>query len=144
MKKIISIIGFSLGLCGLITLRFFEEKLFYDPLLDFYHGDFLEMPFPKLDFWLYSFNLGFRYFLNTFSSLILIWFAFENKTYIKFSLILFIALFLLGSLVFWIIENNITSESYMQLFYVRRFLIQPLLVIVLLPAFYFQQLNNKA
>jgi exosortase F-associated protein len=125
-------------------VRLFEKKLFYDPLLDFYQGDFLDQPFPDLEFWRYNLSLTFRYLLNTSASLFMIWVVFKSKNFIKFSLLLFAVLFVIGILLFWFIQHNIDSEHYMRLFYVRRFIIQPLLVIILLPAFYFQKLNKKS
>jgi exosortase F-associated protein len=144
VKKLIEILGFIIGVCCLAAIRYFEKSLFYDPLNTFYHGDFLDNPFPNLDFWIYSLNIGFRYILNTIISLLLIWIVFKSKNYLKFSVLLFILLFVIGLALFWIVKQDIVSEHYMRLFYIRRFLIQPILVIILIPAFYFQQLNKKA
>jgi exosortase F-associated protein len=143
LKKTIGFFGFAIGVICLAAIRLFEKQLFHDPLLEFYHGDFLKRPFPDLNFWIYSLNLCFRYALNTLASLLIIWIAFKKWNYIKFSLLFYLIVFVTCFVLFWIIENNIDAEHYMRLFYVRRFLIQPLLVIVLLPAFYFQQLNKK-
>ena len=143
LKKLQTFSGFIFGVFCLAAIRLFEQSLFHDPLIDFYHGNFLDAEFPDLDFWVYSLNISFRYFLNTLASLFIIWIIFRKKNYIKFSLLLYVFLFVVCFTLFWIIENNIVSEYYMRLFYVRRFLIQPLLVIILLPAFYFQQLNKK-
>lgn len=143
MKKAILVFGFIIGVISLMTIRLFEKELFYDPLLEFYEGDFQDKTFPDLGFWKYSINLAFRYLLNTLVSLFLVWIAFNNKMYIKFSILLFLILFLTGMLLFWIVENEITSEHYMRLFYIRRFIIQPIPVILLLPAFYFQNLNKR-
>ena len=144
MRLILKILIFTFAICGFALIRFFEQDLFYDPLLEFYKSNFSEKPFPKLDPLWYSFNLVFRYLLNTFLSLVLIWVTFKNKTYIIFSCLLYGVLFVISILSFWIIAFEISSENYMILFYIRRFLIQPLLVILLLPAFYFQNINKNA
>lgn len=143
MKKVFKIAGFIFGLCCLVAIRLFEKELFYDPLIEFYHGDFLDKAFPELEFWRYSLSIGFRYLLNTTASLLIIWVTFKSKNFIKFSLLLYLILFSVGLVLFWVTQNGISSEYYMHLFYIRRFLIQPLLVIILLPAFYFQKLNKK-
>lgn len=143
MNKAILVFGFIIGIISLMAIRLFEKQLFFDPLLEFYKGDFPDKTFPDLGFWKYSINLAFRYLLNTLVSLFLIWIAFKNKMYIKFSILLFSILLLTGMLLFWIVENEITSEHYMRLFYIRRFLIQPIPIILLLPAFYFQHLNKR-
>lgn len=143
MKKSFQIIGFIFGVCCLVAIRLFEKTLFHDPLIAFYHGNFLDRAFPDLAFWGYSLNIGFRYVLNSLVSLFLIWIVFKNKTYITFSLLLYVLLFAIAFAAFWMVQDDISSEQYMRLFYIRRFLIQPLLLIILLPAFYFQQLNKK-
>ncbi len=144
MKSIFRFLGFLAGIACFVLIRLYEKQLFYDPLIEFYHGGFLDLPFPELDFWVYSLNLAYRYLLNTAVSLFLIWITFKKKSYIKLSIFLYTFLFLVCFILFWIIEHQIVSEYYMRLFYIRRFLIQPLLVIILIPAFYFQQLNKKS
>lgn len=126
------------------AIRFFENEIFFDPLLEFYKGNFNLKAFPELDVLKYSANLIFRYILNTAVSLVLIWIIFSSKNFIKFSLLLYSLLLFLGILVFWILTYNIQPEDYMALFYVRRFLIQPLFIIILIPAFYFQKINKNA
>lgn len=143
MNRYLRIAVFIMGLIGLVSVRFFEDVLFYDPLIPFYNSNFQIAQFPDLDFWLYSLNLGFRFFLNTVLSLILIWVAYRNKDYIKFSTLLFFALFVGGLILFWIFATDIQPNDYMVLFYIRRFLIHPILVIILIPAFYFQKLNKS-
>ena len=143
MKRVFNILVFLLGVIGFAMIRFFETEIFYDPLIDFYDSQFFQKPFPELYLWLYNLNLVFRYTLNALISLALIWVSFQNKNFIKFSLFLYLLLFVVCLILFWIVAYNIDSESYMTLFYIRRFLIQPLFVIVLLPAFYFQQIQKK-
>jgi exosortase F-associated protein len=58
-----------------------------------------------------------------------------------------VILFIASFSVFAFLIINIEEEHFMALFYVRRFLIHPLFVIILLPAFYYYRLkirnNNK-
>ena len=143
MKLSLKILAFALCIFCFALIRFFETDLFYDPLISFYKNNFSQKPFPELVTWKYYLNLALRYLLNTSISLFLIWISFHNKSYIKFSVILYTVLFVIGITTFIYIEHDIQHENYMTLFYVRRFLIQPLLVIILLPAFYFQNINNN-
>jgi exosortase F-associated protein len=143
MKLSLKISAFALGIICFALIRFFQTELFYDPLISFYKSNFSQKPFPELVEWKYYLNLSFRYFLNSSISLILIWISFQNKSYIKFSGILYSLLFIVGITMFIFILNDIKNENYMTLFYVRRFLIQPLLVVILLPAFYFQNIKNN-
>ncbi len=142
-NKILKIGMLVLGAICLAIIRYFETKIFYDPLIDFYDGKFHTKPFPDLEFWIYNFNLIFRYVLNTGISIVIIWFLFKKKSYIKFSILSYAIFFVIGFLMFWIVAYDIESKDFMLLFYIRRFLIQPILLIILIPAFYFQKLNKK-
>ncbi len=139
MKKGFRTIGIILAIAALVAVRIFEDEVFYDPLLEFFKGDYKTMPLPKLDMFTLNVNLAYRYFLNTFFSLLVLGLAFWNWGVVKFSAFLYLGLFLLllplFNIVFFASSNG---EGYLMLFYVRRFLIQPLLLLLLLPAFYFQ------
>lgn len=143
MKNLSNIIVFIISIFAFACIRFYENEIFYDPLILFFDGKFQLKSFPDLDVFLYNLNLLFRYSLNTTISLILIWVSFKNKGYIKFSVLLYVILFVICVILFWVVAHDIDAQSYMVLFYIRRFLIQPILVIVLLPAFYFQQIQKK-
>ncbi|MES2544918.1 MAG: exosortase F system-associated protein [Bacteroidota bacterium] len=127
----------------LACVRAFEEVLFYDPFLEYYKTDYANLPFPELDKWKLFFGMGFRYFLNTTLSLIIIYVIFKDRELTKFASFLYILLFIVlmilffGGLCFPIEENPFL------LFYVRRFLIQPVFLILFLPAFYYQKLLLK-
>jgi exosortase F-associated protein len=144
VKIWLKILLFAIGICNLALVRFFAKDLFYDPLIPFYKNTFLQNSFPDLNELLYSLNLALRYLLNSLISLGLIWIAYMDRNYIRFSILLFLILFLLGLISFWLIAHNIKPQDFMTLFYIRRFLIQPLLVIILIPAFYFQNINKNA
>ena len=144
MKRYLKILIFSVGILGLACIRFFENSLFYDPLINFYNTNFQDKPFPDLNEWLYTLNIIFRFALNSIISLILIWIAFRKKSFIKFSILLYGILLIGGLIVFWFVAYDIKPKEYMTLFYIRRFLIHPILLIVLIPAFYFQKLNKKS
>ncbi|WP_046742948.1 exosortase F system-associated membrane protein [Kordia zhangzhouensis] len=131
------VIGFLVGL--LILIRAFEQQLFYDPFLDFFKNDYLQAQPPAYDSWKLFVHHIFRYGLNMLISLGIIYVAFENKHVLLFSIGLYIVAFVvLISLYFYFIQHNL-EEDYLLTFYIRRFLIQPLFVMILLPAFYYQR-----
>lgn len=140
MKKfwIIIVVGF---LCVLLLLiRAYEDVLFYDPLLDFFKGDYKNLPLPDLDLLKLNFGVVFRYVLNTGISLGILWFIFKDSEIIKLSILLYVVLFVLLLLIFnYILYTSDGVQNQLPLFYVRRFLIQPVFLLVLLPAFYFQK-----
>lgn len=139
MKKVWKyiVIGLLFGL--LVFIRAFENQLFYDPFLSFFKYDYLQANIPDYDAWFLFLNHAFRYMLNMLVSLAIIYVAFENLSVLKFSLGLYIVAFvILISLYFYLIQHDL-AEDYLLTFYVRRFLIQPLFVLILLPAFYYQR-----
>lgn len=137
----IGLIFFSFVLLALV--RMFQTELFTDPFIDFYKGNYLQKTPPNIDELNVYINTAFRYFLNTIISLFAIWIAFPKKSVLKFSLVFYGVAFVLLMLTKIILIHQLTPELYSTLFYVRRFLIQPLFVIILLPAFYYQHKVQK-
>lgn len=127
----------------LILVRRFETDLFYDPFLAYFKGDFYNAEFPEYDLTKLSLNIAYRYFLNSTISLGIIWFLFWNKNYVKFSAVILISfLILLLPVYIYFIENQFDLGENIG-FYVRRFLIQPMLLLILIPAFYYQNQKLK-
>jgi exosortase F-associated protein len=144
MKKPLKILGIIVFTSILVLIRVFEDTLFYDPLLEFFKMDYKTLPLPKMDFSAFLLNIAFRFFMNTTLSLAILWLVFEDKGILKFSAILygflFIALFTAFNFIVFTSEG---TNGHLVLFYVRRFLIQPLLLLLLLPAFYFQKYKSR-
>lgn len=140
MKRAVRIVGIVLCCILLLAIRAFEDSWFYDPLLEFFKGDYKELPLPEMDnFALYG-GIVLRYFLNTLASLAILWLVFLDRGIIKLSTLLYIALFILFFIIFsFMIYTSEGTDNLLVLFYVRRFLIQPLFLLILLPAFYFQK-----
>jgi exosortase F-associated protein len=120
-------------------LRFFETKLFYDPFLNYFKTDYLNLPFPDFEGVILFSNMFMRYFINSFLSVLILYLLFKNLSLIKFVAVLYITLFVILISAFYFIIF-ILDESYnFLLFYLRRFLIQPLFLILFIPAFYLQK-----
>lgn len=128
---------------GLILIRKFEDFLFYDPFLMFFKGDFLHAEFPSYNLGKVSLNIGFRYALNSIISLGIIQLLFENKQKTLFTALVLLAFFIiLLPLYLYMIKIQFSIGENIG-FYIRRFLIQPMIVLILIPAFYYQQYLNK-
>ena len=123
-------------------IRAFENRLFYDPFLVYFESDFKSLPFPEVDLLRLFGGLLFRYFLNTVLSLVLIYSLFEDVEIIKFSSVLYVFFLLLLFGMFFAILKFYPEGSWI-LFYIRRFIIQPIFVLLFIPAFYYQQQNLK-
>lgn len=144
MKRPLKIFGIIVFASLLVLIRFFEDTLFYDPLLEFFKMDYKTLPLPKMDIYPLLTSVVFRFLMNTILSLVILWFVFRDKEIIKFSVILYNFLFILLFTAFiFIVFTSEGTSSHMVLFYVRRFLIQPLFLLLLLPAFYFQKYKSR-
>ncbi len=137
----IAIISLLVGF--LVLIRFFEHSLFYDPLIEFYQSDYLNNKVPHFITWKLLANVFLRFLLNTVISLAILYVAFLDKNILKFSVLLYILLFIGCFSGFTFLTLTIENENFMALFYMRRFLIHPIFVIILLPAFYYFRLNNS-
>lgn len=123
-------------------IRAFENQFFYDPFLVYFDSEFKNLPFPDADHLKLFIGLLFRYFLNSVLSLILIYSLFKDVEMIKFSVFLYTFFLLLLFGMFFIILKFYPQGNWI-LFYVRRFIIQPIFVLLFIPAFYYQQQNLK-
>ncbi|WP_408610579.1 exosortase F system-associated membrane protein [Flavobacterium fragile] len=130
------------GLLGLISVRLFENELFYDPFLFFFKSEFQKKPLPEINYFLLFINLFFRFVLNTFFSLIIIYVFFNDIKIVRFAACLFLIISILLLVVFFGILYFLNQPDYLVLFYIRRFLIQPLLLILFIPAFYYQKISR--
>jgi len=128
---------FLVGLLALI--RAFEDQLFYDPFLDYFKNDFANLPLPIFNSFQLFFGLLFRYTLNTFVSLGIIYVLFKDVQMVKFALVLYYFFFMLLIISFFFVIYYVKGHNNLALFYVRRFLIQPIFVILFVPAFYYQK-----
>ena len=123
-------------------VRGFEKQLFYDPFLAYFETDFNDLPFPELNTFHFFLALLFRYGVNTILSLLLIYTLFQNVQILKFSIVLYLILLIVFFAVFFLILNYYSNGNWL-LFYVRRFIIQPMLVLLFIPAFHYQQQSLK-
>ena len=143
MNKIVQISLLIILFLILVAIRAIAISYFYDPLIQYFKGDYNYLPIPELNFGKYYFFLGVRYLLNTIVSLSIIYVVFPTLKVLKFTIkFYFIAFILLSISLYALLKFNLI-DTYLLTFYVRRFLIHPLFLLVLLPAFYYQKLNKK-
>lgn len=127
----------------LAAVRIFENQLFYDPFLAFFKEDYVDLPLPKFDLLQLFLSLFFRYLLNSLLSLGIIYVVFKEVALVQFAGILFVFLFIILALIFLAVLYFYDAHDNLKLFYVRRFLIQPILLLLFLPAFYYQKQQAK-
>lgn len=133
---------FAIAVCVLclIGVRFVETNIFYDPFLDFFRTTGAK--FPKFDWLPLIINHIFRFFLNLIFSLGVIYFLFSNKKWtlqagilITISFIIFFPIYL-----YCIYSQFAFGELFA--FYIRRIIIQPIPLLILIPLFYYRKKTN--
>ena len=137
--KIIQII-FLIGL--LVLVRAFENNLFYDPFLNYFKEESTSI-YPETEPFKFFLSLVLRYFINSIISLVILYVTFKDLNLIRFSSILYVLFFLVLIISFYITLNFFDESHKMVLFYIRRFIIQPIFILLFIPAFYFQKKSEK-
>ncbi|GAL66885.1 hypothetical protein JCM19301_1429 [Jejuia pallidilutea] len=115
--------------------------MFYDPYLTFFQNDYLYLDSPRREVVKLVCFTALRYVANTVVSLGILFVVFKDVSIIKFSTIIYGIAFVILMLLFLYFISNPKQEEYYLFFNIRRFLIQPLILILLLPAFYYHKLT---
>jgi len=127
----------------LALVRAFESDLFYDPFSDYFKGDYFNLAFPAFETEALFCAMTFRYFLNSIISFGMIYVLFADIGLLKFTGVLYLILYVILIAAFFSLLYFSDSSNNFMLFYVRRFLIQPLFLLLFVPAFYYQRLTKK-
>jgi len=127
----------------LIAIRFFEKPYFDDGLIRFFQHDYLTEPLPKLPIFKIIWMDSIRFWLNTVITILILSLYFNQSGLLKFLLLVFTISYLASILVLYLSLNNYQTGHYLTLFYIRRFLIQPLLLLLLAPALWYQDSGRK-
>ena len=131
------------ALAGLISIRIFQEQLFYDPFVTFYKSNFQHQSLPQFNpFQLFN-SLFFRYILNSLFTIWIVYLLFKSASVVKFTSLLLVLFFVVFSSLFFLLLYTDSTPNYFLLFYTRRFLIQPLFLLLFIPAFYYQKIRKK-
>lgn len=134
----LKIVQIGLLVILLAAIRGFENELFYDPFLDFFKSE-NNTNYPIYNGFQLFGSLIFRYLLNSIISLTVLYIIFFEMAIVKFSAILYVAFFIILTFLFYIFLNYFDESHKMTLFYIRRFLIQPILLMLFIPAYYYQK-----
>ena len=142
-NNFIKYIGVFSCFLGLIAIRMFENTLFYDPLIAYFKGNFQHETIPDYHTAKLFLHLSYRFALNSFLSLLIIFLVFQDKNITKLALFLFTILLPILLIIIYIMLKNYSPANYNALFYSRRFLIQPIFGMLFLAAFYYQKKFSK-
>ena len=127
----------------LVLIRAYESELFYDPLIEYFKNNYLYSEMPEVDTWRLMTGILFRYALNSLVSLAIIYVAFQNIRHVKFTGFFMMVSFLILMFVFVYLLRGKFEEGYLFPFYIRRFLIHPMFLLILFPSFYFLKLRRR-
>lgn len=127
---------------GLILIRAFENELFYDPYLEFFKNDYLSLDSPRRELLKLVLFVTLRFVLNSVISLVILYVLFKDLSIVKFAALVYVLAYVVLITLFLFYVVNPKQEDYIIFFNIRRFLIQPLLLILLLPAFYYHRVKG--
>jgi exosortase F-associated protein len=142
-NKAINISVIGILVLFLLLIRMFEKDLFYDPFLEFFHGDTQNKILPEFDTLKLFLGLLLRYFMNGILTILILYFLFKDFSILKLTSFLLLFFFVVLIIIFFSLLHSSKSPDYLFVFYVRRFLIQPLFLILFVPAFFYQKSVNK-
>ncbi|WP_290700626.1 exosortase F system-associated protein [Lacinutrix sp.] len=123
----------------LVIVRAFENELFYDPYLKFFQNDYLYIDSPRREVLKLALSTTLRFLINTVLSLAILYVFFKDLSVVKFSVVIYSISYTILLMLFLYFVYNPKQEDYFVFFNIRRFLIQPLILLLLLPAFYYQR-----
>lgn len=142
-SKILDITIIGVLVIALLLIRMFEKELFYDPFLDFFHSDTQNKIIPEFNTIKLFLGLLYRYFMNSIFTVLIVYFLFKDISIVKLTSFLLSLFFIILIVIFFSLLHFSKSPDYLFVFYVRRFLIQPLFLILFVPAFFYQKSVNK-
>ena len=132
-------IGAALCVAGLIGVRYLENVLFYDPFLKYFASTSSNPAFPQFEWTRLIGSHLFRFLLNLIFSLGIVHFLFLNKKWTFQAMVLITLSFVLFFPIY--LYSVYTEFSFGNLFsfYIRRFVIQPLPILLIVPLFYYRK-----
>lgn len=137
--KILSWFLVAAGVCGLVGVRMVEDQIFYDPFLNYFHLANKNIAFPDFEWGKLILSYIFRFLLNLFFSCVIIHFLFKNKEWTMQGALLISIIFVITFPIYLYCIHDKFQIGYLFSFYMRRFVIQPLILLLLVPLFYYRK-----
>ncbi|WP_332453271.1 exosortase F system-associated membrane protein [Chryseobacterium aquaticum] len=137
--KILSWLLVLAGVCGLVGVRMLEDAIFYDPFLNYFHEANRNISLPQFEWGKLIVSHLFRFILNLFFSCIIIHFLFKNKEWTMQGAVLITIIFAITFPIYLYCIYNQFEIGYLFSFYMRRFVIQPLILLLIVPLFYYRK-----
>lgn len=128
-----------LGVLGLVSVRILEDRIFYDPFLNYFHEANKNIPFPSFEWGKLISGYLFRFILNLLFSCVVIHFWFKNRQWTIQGAVLIAIIFAITFPIYLYCIYDRFEIGYLFSFYMRRFVIQPLILLLIIPMFYYRK-----
>ena len=137
--KILNWILATIAIFGLISVRMVEDQIFYDPFQAFFHLANKHAPFPDFKWMPLILNYLLRFGLNLILSVAVVYFIFKNKKWTLQAIVLMLIVFAITFPLYLYCIHTQFDIGYLFSFYMRRFVIQPLILLLIIPLFYYRK-----
>lgn len=140
LMRIYKVIIFLVLLSALVGIRMAEEQLFYDPFLKYFKAADKNEIFPSFEWLPLVASHLLRFILNLLVSVALVQLLFMNCAWTVQAAALMVMVFLITfPLYLYCVYTNF-EVGYLFSFYMRRFVIQPLILLLIVPLFYYRRM----
>lgn len=129
----------AFAVLGLIAVRVVEREIFYDPFQEFFHLSNKHAPFPSFEWLPLILNYLYRFLLNLLLSAAIVSLIFKNKQWTLQAIVLMLIVFAITFPIYIYCIHTHFEIGYLFSFYMRRFVIQPLILLLIIPLFYYRQ-----
>jgi len=128
-----------MGICGLAGVRLLEGQIFYDPFLDYFHEANKNIEFPQFEWGKLIISHLFRFLLNLLFSCLIIQCLFKKRDWTIQGALLITIIFIITFPIYLYCIYDRFDIGYLFSFYMRRFVIQPLTLLLIVPVFYYRR-----
>ena len=137
--ELIRWLGIAAAVCGLIGVRMVEDVLFYDPFLNYFRAGDKSSFFPEFKWSSLILSHLFRFLLNLTLSALIVHLIFQKKKWTLQGIILILIIFAITFPIYLYCVKTEFAIGHLFSFYMRRFVIQPIILLMIIPLFYYRQ-----
>lgn len=130
------------GIVGLILVYVFQLQLFYDPFQVIIPNNVADLNL-EINTSAYILSKVLRYILNDGFALLLIWGLFGNKRYMRFAMLVFLLGLVVLLPLYLVLTLHYYTSAYAFLNHLHRLVLNPVLMMLLIPAFYYQRRSTN-
>lgn len=127
------------GIAALIGVRVVEDQIFYDPFLEYFGQADKKASFPEFEWLPLILNHFFRFLLNLIFSAVIIHFMFRKLKWTVQAIVMMMIVFAVTFPIYLYCIHTKFEIGYLFSFYMRRFVIQPLILLLIIPLFYYRK-----